>query len=353
MKNKKIFITVILCVLILLFSCACGITDAPSTNETQATVVSTQSTSGFADEPIDTPSGNESVSDEPIDTQSTGSQLSEDTGDTQGSLSEDTDKTDPKEEVDEELEEPLEPQVHVCSFSQKRIIKEPTCTELGERIGRCSCGEERTEEIFKLGHSCTTVTVAPTCVDYGYTGNTCIRCGAVFVSDKISATGHKYENGECCSVCGKHIAFEFKLSDDGTYYIVARLQSSEELNQISIPSEYGGLPVKAIGANAFSSKKKLKKVVIPEGVTQIDQYAFGNCSGLTEVILPSTLVSIGANAFSRCASLESIDLPSGLEIIGHNAFYSNALKKIILPDGCCEIYSGAFSNCATDRKSVV
>lgn len=64
-----------------------------------------------------------------------------------------------------------------------------------------------------------------------------------------------------------------------------------------------------------------RKVVIPEGVTDLKLDAFGNCYALAEVELPSTLRRIERGVFWNCQSLKRIDLPAQLEHIGEFSFF--------------------------------
>ena len=52
---------------------------------------------------------------------------------------------------------------------------------------------------------------------------------------------------------------------------------------LSIPFEIGGYLVSVIGENAFSGRQDLTGVVIPEGVTLIEEGAFRNCRNLSSV----------------------------------------------------------------------
>lgn len=74
---------------------------------------------------------------------------------------------------------------------------------------------------------------------------------------------------------------------------------------IVIPAEIYGDPVVGIGDGAFSYSD-ITSLVIPEGVTYIEEYAFSGCESLISVSLPSTMESIGESAFNNCTSLELV-----------------------------------------------
>ncbi|MCR5420891.1 MAG: leucine-rich repeat domain-containing protein [Lachnospiraceae bacterium] len=78
--------------------------------------------------------------------------------------------------------------------------------------------------------------------------------------------------------------------------------------------------VSAIGKDAFSGNKTLKKVIIPEGVRKIDFAAFEDCTGLMQVVIPSSVKEIGASAFSGCENLMYVNIPAKCESIGSGVF---------------------------------
>ena len=51
---------------------------------------------------------------------------------------------------------------------------------------------------------------------------------------------------------------------------------------------------------------EITKLVIPDGVTSIGDYAFSCCWGLTSVTIPNSVTSIGSRAFENCQRLTSI-----------------------------------------------
>ena len=92
------------------------------------------------------------------------------------------------------------------------------------------------------------------------------------------------------------------------------------------------------------------KVIIPKGVTEIQNYAFYNCSGLKEVVLSDDVKFIRNYAFYGDESLDTIDL-NKVEAVGMYAFYGcTALEQINLAT-VYAIGQSAFEDC-TALKSV-
>ena len=61
-------------------------------------------------------------------------------------------------------------------------------------------------------------------------------------------------------------------------------------------------------------------VVVPEGVTEIGEYAFEYCTKITSVTIPSSVTKIGEKAFCDCYSLTSIEIQNKATKIAHDAF---------------------------------
>ena len=95
--------------------------------------------------------------------------------------------------------------------------------------------------------------------------------------------------------------------------------------------DLGGATV--IEAGKFSGNMTLKNIVIPEGVTEIGEYAFYTCIFLETVVLPKSLKKIGKMAFMSCRALRQVEIPEGVEQIDTHAFgATNNLKEVHLPD---------------------
>ena len=129
----------------------------------------------------------------------------------------------------------------------------------------------------------------------------------------------------------------------------------------------------------YIGENTITKVIIPEGVETISQYAFANLTALEEVVIPSTLEAIEYGAFYGCSKLKTIsykDPATGkttsnsfgnvklinqgafagcnltgtysfdnARAIGNNAFAGNKrLSAVVFPETLQSIGSYAFAN---------
>lgn len=105
-----------------------------------------------------------------------------------------------------------------------------------------------------------------------------------------------------------------------------------------------------ISANALRDLP-LKKVVLPDTITSIGEYAFYNCSELKEISLPSGLLTIGECAFRGCTKLESIVIPESLDTISYRAFYRcDRLRYITIMNKDVVVEDEAFYKTYIDEK---
>ena len=102
--------------------------------------------------------------------------------------------------------------------------------------------------------------------------------------------------------------------------------------------------IEVIGASAFWRMTKIREMVLPASVKEIEECAFMDCSSLTEVVLPEGLTEIGNYAFSGCISLQEITIPDTVAVIGKGAFEKcKGLKTIHAGDTDIRIKEGAFA----------
>lgn len=93
----------------------------------------------------------------------------------------------------------------------------------------------------------------------------------------------------------------------------------------------------------------LEKLLLPEDVTEIGDFAVAYATSLREIKLPGALQTIGKAAFTDCISLtaEQLVFPESLRVIGEQAFYNcrGLTGKITLPESLHAIICGAFYSC--------
>ena len=161
--------------------------------------------------------------------------------------------------------------------------------------------------------------------------------------------------------------------------------------------------IKGVVSSAFNGKKSLRSIILPEGITFIDESAFLN-SGLEAITLPESLMEIGQSVFlgtqlkeitipanveslgssafessdagtmplekvifngskimdiepytfKNCVNLKEITLPESLMIIDYNAFFGcSSLTKVVIPDNVVEIGKKAFLGCTSLTEATI
>jgi beta-glucosidase len=134
-------------------------------------------------------------------------------------------------------------------------------------------------------------------------------------------------------------AGDFIYSTENGGIIITGYAGSER--NIVIPPTINGLPVTAVGKNAFT-RKRLTSVTLPGTVTVVGDRAF-SYNRLTELTLPGSVTTVEYGAFSN-NRLSNINLSNSLTSIGIYAFAGNRLRNINLPDSLEHIGHMAFSN---------
>lgn len=112
-----------------------------------------------------------------------------------------------------------------------------------------------------------------------------------------------------------------------------------DLSNISFDGEFG------LGG-IFEDNVALGSIILPSGMTKINNPGFAGCTNLTSVTLPETLETIGGKAFKGCSSLKSIIIPNSVTTISDSAFDScTALTYVKLPDGIKTLDASTFRDC--------
>ena len=169
--------------------------------------------------------------------------------------------------------------------------KEATCTEDGCSEGsHCEkCGEVFTEQIIypALGHLYAEISHKdPTCTEAGLIVRKCSRCEDE-EREEIAALGHSFD-GEICTRCGYRAAvgLVYRLVDG--YYVVESIGTFAG-SELYVPATYNGLPVIGIDSGAFANATFVKRIILPVGLAYIDPDAFYGCDAIEEISAPSDI----------------------------------------------------------------
>ena len=120
------------------------------------------------------------------------------------------------------------------------------------------------------------------------------------------------------------------------YIGAAALAFCDSLTQISLPDELETIDTYQVGtdyAGAFMFSQNLSSITIPKNIQIIKEGTFQNCTNLETLIFAegSKCTKIGENAFDFCA-MENVVLPEGMTTLDEWAFlYCNNLISLTIP----------------------
>ena len=136
----------------------------------------------------------------------------------------------------------------------------------------------------------------------------------------------------------KYVCLVDAAEDGIAYYDVAEdnpyltsvdgiIYSKDMTKLIKVPSRYAG-----------------KKIVVPDGVKTIENFAFFSLDNVVSIELPDSVEIIGRCTFSASRKLETVRLSENLDILSDNAFFScTSLKNITIPESVKYVGCEAFT----------
>lgn len=149
--------------------------------------------------------------------------------------------------------------------------------------------------------------------------------------------------GECINLASIHypLCLDHRNSeyDNGYLYDGKIFYNCKKLRRIIVPEGVSFIPngifmqanylrevelpttLTQIQNNAFRGCESIRSIIIPDGVTSIGSHAFQNCTALSSIEFPSSLQSLGAEVFANCTALTIANLPDSVEGLGESAFY--------------------------------
>ena len=112
---------------------------------------------------------------------------------------------------------------------------------------------------------------------------------------------------------------------------------------------------KIIKKNQFSMRWDIPDhLIIPEGVEEIESYAFSSCLHIETIILPKSIKKISDSAFASCPKLRYVEINDGITELGEFVFQEcKEITDVYLPDTIVKIEHDAFSYSVLNRESQI
>lgn len=135
------------------------------------------------------------------------------------------------------------------------------------------------------------------------------------------------------SVLYRESDFVYDICDTDNCRYIKLIKYTGNESKAVVPSVINGKPVKRIGTQCFRNNY-LSEIVIPQGVSEIENEAFFKCGGLSKVAVERTDHPIRSNTIKDCPALQRIETPKGtlyLPFIG----WKNMIKKAPTPSLKC------------------
>lgn len=277
-----------------------------------------------------------------------------------------TDKSASKEISKDETEIAIDSENHDIIVHNSQA---PTCTDIGwdEYVSCSRCSYTTYNELPEIAHvfKC----IPSDNIRHLYKCNNC---------SYVKKENHTVENDVCtkCNYTIKSHSEGLKLTRKNDCYTVSGIGTCTD-TEIIIPSEIDGIPVTAIGYDAFRYRtwitsvtipdsitdisygafeycSSLKNIILHDGIISIGEAAFAGCTSLTDIILPNKIINLRDGAFANCTSLTGINLPDSVEYIGQQVFQNcTSLASINIPNSVTFIGWYAFLNCSSLTEIII
>ncbi len=158
--------------------------------------------------------------------------------------------------------------------------------------------------------SLTSLTIPSSVITIESAFSGCDNLKAIYISDlsawcKINFNGSYYAN------------------PNPLYYAHNLYLNGELLTNLVIPNG-----ITEIKDYAFRGGTCFETVSLPNSLTKIMDCAFTECSGLASIRIPDSVIEIADLAFGNCEKLETVVIGRNVSAIDYNAFYSPNVRKV-------------------------
>ncbi|MGN1094593.1 MAG: leucine-rich repeat domain-containing protein, partial [Candidatus Neoclostridium sp.] len=228
-----------------------------------------------------------------------------------------------------------------CAFHSCRTIKSITLPEKVTQLGDSSFSNCRELTDFTVPASVTSIG------DYAF--SSCWSLTTITIPKGVTSIGN-YAFG----IFGKltevknlsSLPIEVGSQEYGGVAYNAKRVYSEGESYVSVDPD--GFVIYDDGKDkvVLGYEGKDTDITLPNGTTEISQYAFWMCKNLMSINIPNGVTKIGAFAFMDCSGIESITVPDGVTTVESQTFFGcSKLTTVTIPNGVSRIKASAFSGC--------
>ncbi len=164
-----------------------------------------------------------------------------------------------------------------------------------------------------------------------YSFKNCTSLASIEVSNAAEIKDYAFSN--CTSLTTLDIPNIVEIKDYAFY-------NCSNLGDIILPES-----LTKLGIGAFQKSSITTVDLSNTTLTAIADNTFSQCENLVEIFFPDCVKSIGAKAFYRCAKLERLVNPNGVETIGEYAFGDCVCMRDIYLLGIKSLSSWCFDYC--------
>ena len=108
---------------------------------------------------------------------------------------------------------------------------------------------------------------------------------------------------------------------DGKFIYHQGLFENKEIdlkNEYDIPTDNAGMKIQ--GKKLVSYTGNESKIIIPEGVEEIQSGCFWDNQEIEEIVFPESMKNIGGDTFYNCKNLKKVTITKNVEMMGNNPF---------------------------------
>lgn len=181
----------------------------------------------------------------------------------------------------------------------------------------------------------------------------CSYMTSIKIPSSLTSVGRQAFNG-CSGLTAVYITdleSWCNISFEGDYanplYLAHHIYlNSAEIRDLVIPDG-----VSSINDHVFVGGSYLTSIKIPTSVTYLGTYSFSDCTGVTSVNIPNSVTATGYGVFRGCTGLTSVTIPNSITTIeGTLLAECSNLKSVTIPSSVTSIGARAFWKCSKLEK---